>query len=62
MFADMNNDGQLDMIAVSPFGGIGAVVAHHTFNSRFEVLPEESGFSFPVKPIRLRYRSSFMMQ
>ncbi len=47
IFADMNNDGLLDMLAIGPSSYRGAALAINVGGGRFEVLPDSSGFRFP---------------
>jgi subtilisin family serine protease len=47
IFADMNNDGLLDMLAVGPAFLASSVLAINVGGGRFEVLPDSSGFAFP---------------
>ncbi len=49
VFADMNNDGQLDMIAVSPFFSIGVSLLQNAGDGFFELPPRRSGFAFPTQ-------------
>jgi hypothetical protein len=48
IFADMNNDGAADMLAIGPSTLFSGVLAINVGGGQFEVLPESSGFKFPL--------------